>query len=79
MSPRDIFTILAVVWVGGWGFLMFRYPEFFAKINDRFGFKIGTSAKFIVFTRRMGIVEMILAALSAISTLIMHVLGMKGY
>jgi hypothetical protein len=79
MSPRNIFMIFAVAWVGGWGFLMFRYPGFFAKINARFGFNIGTSPKFIAFTRRMGIVEMILAALSVISTLIMHVLGIKGY
>jgi hypothetical protein len=71
--------IFAVAWVGGWGFLMFRYPDFFAKINARFGLKIGTSPKFIAFTRRMGIVEMILAALSVVSTLIMHTLGVKGY
>jgi hypothetical protein len=79
MNPRNIFMIFAVAWVGGWGFVMFRYPELFAKINARFGLKIGTSPRFIAFTRRMGIVEMALAVLSVISTVIMHVVGVRGY
>jgi hypothetical protein len=78
MIPRNIFVIFAVAWVGGWGFLMFRYPEFFAKINARFRLKIGMSPS-IGFIRRMGIVEMILAGLSVISTLFMHFFGVKGY
>jgi hypothetical protein len=82
MSPKGIsivFTIVGVCWVGGWGYLMFRYPEFFAKINARFGFRMFASPKFIAFTRWMGIVEMTLAGLSVISALVMSALGLKWY
>jgi hypothetical protein len=72
---RIIFSLFAVVWVGGWGFLFFRYPEFFARVNVRFGFKSAMNPKFIKFTRWMGIVEMILAALSLIGTVVMAAHG----
>ena len=41
-----IFSIVGVFWVGGWGFLMFRYPKFFADFNARFGFKMFSSPKY---------------------------------
>jgi hypothetical protein len=56
-----IFNIVGVFWVGGWGFLMFRYPKFFADFNARFGFKMFSSPKDIAFTRKLGIVEIIIA------------------
>jgi hypothetical protein len=74
---RIIFSLIAVVWVGGLGFLFFRYPEFFARVNVRFGFKSAMNPKFLRFIRQMGIVEMILAALSLISTVVMAILGWK--
>jgi hypothetical protein len=82
MSPRNIhivFTIFAVFWVGGWGFLMFRYPEFFAKINARFGFRKFTSPRAIAFIRWMGIVEMTLAGISVVSELVGLAFGLKSY
>ncbi len=78
-NARIIFDIFAVFWVGGWGYLTFRYPEVFAKINARFGFRIFASPKFIVFTKWMGIVEMILAGLSVVSMLVMAALGSRWY
>ena len=74
MSPRDIhiiFTVAAVLWVGGWGLLMFRYPEFFAKINARFGLRMFAEPKHIAFIRWLGVVEMILAGLSGLGELVM--------
>ena len=68
---------MAVLGVGGWGFLMYRYPEAFAKANVRFGFKSATNPKFIKFTRWMGIAEMTLAALSVISEVAASALGWK--
>jgi hypothetical protein len=76
-QSRVISTLIGVVWVGGGGFLFFRYPEFFARVNVRFGFKSAMNPKFIKFTRWMGIVEMILAALSLIGTVVMAALGWK--
>jgi hypothetical protein len=54
---------------------MFRYPEFFAKINARLGFRIFASPKFVTFTRPLRIIEMILAGISAISTIVMFALN----
>jgi hypothetical protein len=68
-----------VVWVGGGGYLMYRYPEFFAKLNARFRLKSSASPNYIVFTRRLGIIEMILVALGVIGMLVMHIFGVKGY
>jgi len=61
-----IFQIFGVCWVGGWGYWMFRHPEWFAKMNARFGLKAFTSPRFVKFTRWMDIVEMTLAGLSTI-------------
>jgi hypothetical protein len=56
---------------------MYRYPEAFARVNVRFGFKSAGNPKFIKFIRWMGIVEMILAALSVISEVVASTLGWK--
>ena len=80
MSPQKfkvLFTIFAVVWVGGWGWLAYRYPEFFAKVNARFGFKQFTGPRYITFIRRMGLVEMTLAGLTALGTIIEIALGLN--
>jgi hypothetical protein len=76
---NDIFAVVSVIWAGGWGYLMFRYPEMFAKINARFGFKMFATPKFIKFIRWMGITEMVLAAISAISSAVMFTLGWNQY
>jgi hypothetical protein len=72
---RIILSLIGVVWVGGGGFLFFRYPEFFARVNVRFGFKSAMNPKFVRLIRQMGIVEMILAAVSLLSTVATAVLG----
>jgi hypothetical protein len=82
MSPKkinDIFAVVSVIWVGGWGFLMFRYPETFAKINARFGANIFATPKFMKFIRWMGITGMVLAALYAISSAVMFTFGWNQY
>jgi hypothetical protein len=66
-----------VLWVGGWGFLMYRYPEVFARVNVRFGLKSAANPKFINFTRWMGITAMVLAALSLVSMVVTSALGWK--
>jgi hypothetical protein len=76
-QSRIIFIIVGVLWVGGWGFLMYRYPEAFARVNVRFGIKSATNPKFIRFTRWVGMVAMILAALSVISEVVASALGWK--
>lgn len=67
---QALFSLFCVIWVGGGGFLVFRYPEFFAKINARFGMKWASSPRFIALTKIMGIVEMSLAGLSAVLFLV---------
>lgn len=71
------FMAFGIVWVAGWGWLMYRHPEAFAKVNARFGFKLFTGPKYITFTRRLGIVEMTLAALGLISTLVTAIWGLN--
>jgi hypothetical protein len=44
-------------------------------VNVRFGFKSAMNPKFVRLIRQMGIVEMILAAVSLISTVATAVLG----
>jgi len=73
---REIETIFAVIWVGGVGFLMYRYPEFFAKMSILFLPKVELSPGFISFTKKLGVVEMILAGIAAISGII-DALGWK--
>jgi hypothetical protein len=78
MSSKSIYLIFNIVgffWVGGWGFLMFRYPRFFADLNARFGLKMFSSPKYIAFTRKLGIVEMILA----VSLIVSLIFGLKWF
>jgi hypothetical protein len=82
MSARTfqiVFTAAGVLWVGGWGYLMFRYPEYFAKLNARWGLRVFSTPKGITFIRRMGMVAMTLAGLSVISEIVMLVFGFKWY
>ena len=65
-----ITCILGTVWVGGGGWLMYRYPSFFAKWNARFGFK--TNQKLL---RVVGLLEMTLAAIGAIGIPVALLLG----
>jgi hypothetical protein len=58
---------------------MFRHPEFFAKINARFGLEIFASPKFSTFTKKLGILEMVLAGLSVIAAIVMYALGLKWH
>ncbi|MGF7182341.1 hypothetical protein [Tunturiibacter psychrotolerans] len=70
-----IFTAVGVIWVGGWGFLMFRRPEFFARINVRFGMKWLSGPKYISLTKKIGIAEMVLAILCGMGFLIRAAFG----
>ena len=67
---RLFFTIIGVIWVGGGGFLMFRYLDFFAKINARLGFKWAATPKYISSLKKLGLLEMTLAAISAVAYII---------
>jgi hypothetical protein len=61
--------------VGGLGYLMFRFPDFLAKINAQFRpnlMKPGTK-----FIRWMGIIEMTLAGLTLIGSLLLPAFGIK--
>jgi len=72
ISPhlQAIFTAAAAIWVGGWGFVMLRYPDLFARINARIGMQWLAGSKYISLTRGFGIVGMVLAALSVVVFLI---------
>ena len=65
-----IMWILGTVWVGGCGWLMYRYPSLFAKWNSRFGVK--TNQKVL---RLVGFLEMTLAAIGAIGIPVALLLG----
>jgi hypothetical protein len=81
ISPhlQAIFTAAVAIWVGGWGFVMLRYPEFFARINARFGVKTLAGSKYISLTKGFGIVGMVLAALSVVVFLIEAALGLARF
>jgi hypothetical protein len=72
-----LFMVASVSWVGGWGFLMYRYPGAFARLNARLGLKAFSSPKYIAFTKKLGVVEMALAALAVINVLITRAFGIK--
>ena len=57
--------------------MMYRYPESFARVNVRFGFRNGSKPKFIRLIRWTVITEMTLAALSAIGEVVASALGWK--
>ena len=69
MSPPNptILTIFGIFWVGGWGFALYRYPEFFAAINRRLGRKMFATPGYIAVLRVIGIAELILAGIGVIS------------
>jgi hypothetical protein len=80
MSSKNIYVIFNIVgffWVGGWGLLMFRYPKFFRDLNARFGFKKSYSPRYIAFLRKLGIVEMILAGVSAVGFVVSLIFGLN--
>lgn len=72
---EDILTVLGAIWIGGYGFVMFRYPELLASLNARFGMKSMTGPRYISLIRKMGIFEMILAALGVVGFLARVALG----
>jgi hypothetical protein len=74
-----VFNIVGLVLIGGSGFLMYRYPRFFADLNARFGFRRFSTPKHIAFTRRLGIVEMILAGVFAVSLVVSLIFGVNSY
>lgn len=67
---RMLFEVFACFWVGGWGFFAYRYPEFFARMNARFGAKRLSGPRFITFTRRAGIFYMVMAIVSVVAVLV---------
>lgn len=72
-----IFNIVGFCWVGGGGFLMFRYPTFFANLNARFGFKRFSLPKYIAFLRGLGILEMVLAGVGAVGFVASLIFGLN--
>jgi len=76
---QAIFTAAAAIWVGGWGFIMLRYPEFFARINARFGMQWLSGSRYISLTRKIGIVCMVMTALSVVVFLIEAALGLARF
>jgi hypothetical protein len=61
------------------GFSNVRYPELFARINARFGMKWLSGPRYTSLTKKLGIVEMVLAALSMFVFLIMVALGLSRF
>jgi hypothetical protein len=59
VSTTTWWSAFGVLWVGGWGFVLYRYPAFIVRI----GFRSVTPGR-IRFIRLLGVVEMSLAALS---------------
>jgi len=79
MSPetaQKAFVGIGIIWVGGGGYLMFRYPEFISKLSFR---SRSTNPGRIRFTRWLGIFEMVVAVLGAICTSVSAALGKKWY
>jgi hypothetical protein len=81
---ETIFAVMAVVWAA-LGFFQFRYPEFFARINERFRIKwvhqrFGitqlSGSTHTSFTRGVGICYMVLAALVLTILLIRKAFGL---
>ena len=78
MSSKNILMNI-VIFVGDplmgvLGFLMFRYPETWAKLNALFSHEKFDSPKQLASTKRLGILMMILAAFSLVSILTMNYL-----
>jgi hypothetical protein len=56
------------------GILMFRYPEMWAKMNARFSHEKFDSPMQLASTKRVGILMMIVAAISLVSMLTLNLL-----
>ena len=60
------------------GILDVSLSEVLADLNARFGLKIFSSPKYIAFTRKFGIVGVILAGLSALGFVVSLIFGLNG-
>lgn len=74
---RFLFAIAAVLVVGGWGFLTFRYPDGLARIIARLGLPAFSSPKYISLMKQLGIFGMALAIVSLIDLLVTSAFGGK--
>jgi hypothetical protein len=72
---RLFFAAFAAFWTAIAGWLLYRYPEFFAKLNARLGFERLTGPRFIRFTKWLGIVEMACAAIFLAAEIVLTALG----
>jgi hypothetical protein len=72
MSYREtaLFCVFGILWVGGGGFVFYRWPDFLVRVNERFRCPKWLSPS-VRFIRWMGIIEMILAALSLLNLILM--------
>jgi hypothetical protein len=77
MSAVNIVVFVGNPLMGVWGFLMFRFPETWAKINARFSDKKFHSPKQLATTKLLGILVMLIAAFSSVSILAMGGLVLK--
>ena len=64
---RIVLTIIGALGVGGWGFALYRHPEFFASMNRRLGRKMFATPRYIAILRGIGVVEMVLAGVGVLS------------
>jgi hypothetical protein len=55
----SLFTAITVAWIGGFGFVIFRYPELLARFSVRLGMRWISDPKYRSLTRTIGIVEMV--------------------
>jgi hypothetical protein len=75
MRAAYIVVLVGDLLMGMLGFLMFRYPQAWAKMNARLSHKDlheFDSPKQLASTRRLGVLLMILAAFSLLSVLAMN-------
>ena len=78
MGRRQIsiwITLAGGLWVGGWGWLMYRYPERIAVLNKRFGWSFLAGPNHLTVVKRMGLVEMALAALGVVNEVLALTFG----
>jgi len=64
LSELQMFA-LGVIWVGGWGFLFFEYPEFTCRM-----FRKKPTEKWLRFSRITGAVELGIVFTSAVLTFV---------
>ncbi len=70
-----LFSFVAAIWVGGGGYLMFRYAEYFARLNERLGFRVFATHTLVKIIRWVGMIEMLLASLGVINAIAMSAFG----